>query len=128
MLSECVVLLCVSTELIVESKGLVPEGYVKFLTSDEERQYLSQNPPTNILLPQPQFPPTNHIRDPSTGEETPTLRTWSHPSQQQWRIEEESHGSEGEWIDGPNHERKYAADEVLVDSVTEGIEKVNVER
>jgi hypothetical protein len=46
--------------LTVESKGLVPEGYVRFLNDEEERQYLSQSPPTNTLLPQG-----------SSGEETP---------------------------------------------------------
>ena|SRR5271156_1444309 len=107
--------------LIVESKGLVPEGYVKFLTSDEERQYLSQNPPTNTLLPQ--FPGTNHILN-SDGQETPTLKTWSQPSQQQWSIQEEDDGGdEDEWIDEPNEEGKED-----LDSVTEAIENVHVER
>jgi len=45
---------------ISESKGLVPEGYVRFLNEEEERQYLSQSPPSNTLLPQE-----------SSGEETP---------------------------------------------------------
>ena len=112
----CVCAYLLVVMLIVGSKGLVPEGYVKFLTSDEERQYLSQNPPTNTLLPQ--FPGTNHIPN-TDGQETPTLKTWPQASQQ-WSIQEEdTTGDEDEWIDEPNEEQ--------VDSVTEAIEKVHVE-
>ena len=50
---------------VEESKGLVPEGYVRFLNEEEERQYLAQSPPTNTLLPRDDA----YAMD--TGEETP---------------------------------------------------------
>jgi beta-lactam-binding protein with PASTA domain len=53
---------------VLESKGLVPEGYVRFLNEGEERQYLAQSPPSNTLLPRGDQQQTMF---PSSGEETP---------------------------------------------------------
>jgi len=54
---------------VEESKGLVPEGYVRFLNEEEERQYLAQSPPTNTLLPR------DDAYAADTGEETPRPTT-----------------------------------------------------
>jgi len=62
----------------VESKGLVPEGYVRFLNEDEERQYLTQSPPSNTLLPRDQ----DTTVFTSSGEETP--RPTIFHAKQQW--------------------------------------------
>jgi len=77
--------------LIVENKGLVPEGYVRFLNEEEERQYLEQSPPSNTLLP----PLENQI-PPGSGEETPRQTTrWpssSHVDQDDWTANTSSGG------------------------------------
>jgi hypothetical protein len=93
-------------ELIVENKGLVPEGYVRFLNEEEERQYLMQSPPTNTLLPRQE---TTSTQD--SGEDTPrqtilVSREWN----------------DDDWIDDPepneHTEPEYA----------DGAQKVRVER
>lgn len=78
---------------MVESKGLVPEGYVRFLTEQEEEQYLNQTPPTNILLP----PPLD------SGEATPRQPTQSWPE------------DDAEWID--KSEISEPSDPIIVPQV-----------
>lgn len=84
---------------MIDNKGLVPEGYVRFLNGDEERQYLAQSPPSNTLLPQ---------RDPfpSTGEDTPRQTQLSHTKQQQWNTNPYHDNDEEEWIDEPEEPSK----------------------
>ena len=78
----------------LDNKGLVPEGYVRFLNGDEERQYLAQSPPSNTLLP----------RDPisSTGEDTPR-QTQLSQSKHEWNV---NPADEEEWVDEPEDHSK----------------------
>lgn len=106
----------------VESKGLVPEGYVRFLNEDEERQYLAQSPPSNTLLPRNQ----ENVKN-SSGEETPrpTLAT-KHP---QWNTTTEDHGAgdgEEEWIEEP--EGTEGRENSNVGSMTTGVQNVSMQR
>lgn len=80
--------------LNLDNKGLVPEGYVRFLNGDEERQYLAQSPPSNTLLPRDPIP--------STGEDTPR-QTQLSPSKQRWNVHPPD---EGEWVDEPEDTSK----------------------
>ena len=100
---------------MVESKGLVPEGYVRFLNDEEERQYLAQSPPTNTLLPRP-----------SSGEETPTQ-----PPKGQWETDVAG-DDDDEWIDEPdgiNKSVKWGEEDVSERvEVSEGVEEVTVEK
>jgi hypothetical protein len=94
----------------IESKGLVPEGYVRFLNGEEERQYLDQSPPTNTLLP----------RIMGSGEETPT-QPQSQPKQQ-WTTDVTD---DDDWIDEPEGINKNV--EWNVDTVERGVGNVSVE-
>jgi hypothetical protein len=94
--------------LMEESKGLVPEGYVRFLNEDEERQYLEQSPPSNTLLP----------KDPiilSVGEDTP--RGINQSARSRWN-------EEGDWVDDAGN---TSGGEDWV-GLTTGVEHVRVER
>ena len=71
---------------------MVPEGYVRFLNENEERQYLSQSPPSNTLFPRDQDPSFLS----SSGDETPRQPTQTLKGE--W-INPELALNEGEWID-----------------------------
>ena len=76
---------------------MVPEGYVRFLNEDEERQYLAQSPPSNTLLPRDQDTTVFS----SSGEETPRP-TISHTKQQWIQSTEDTNNQDeggGEWVD-----------------------------
>jgi len=75
---------------LIDNKGLVPEGYVRFLNGDEERQYLAQSPPSNTLLP----------RNPtlSSGEDTPRQPQTTQPLEQEWNTHPKD---DEEWVDDP---------------------------
>lgn len=70
----------------------MPEGYVRFLNEDEERQYLAQSPPTNTLLPR-------EVAE-SSGEETPRQPTLS----KQLKAESPGNADDDEWVDEPEEE------------------------
>src|SRR5580704_17086935 len=71
-----------SFDLMLESKGLVPEGYVRFLNQEEERQYLDQSPPSNTLLPR--NPPE---QSKNIGDQTPNPKT-SWPAERELPMQE----------------------------------------
>jgi hypothetical protein len=62
---------------------------VRFLTEEEERQYLSQSPPTNTLLPK------DDVYMANTGDETPRptttalARDWISSTNQDERVDED---------------------------------------
>ena len=112
-----------------ESKGLVPEGYVRFLNEDEERQYLAQSPPSNTLLPRSGQDTTHQFA--STGEDTPRQITSTLPTKESWDNPDQDVDSGGEWVDDPipqdtHHERGSRDD--WMDGMIAGVQKVNVQR
>jgi hypothetical protein len=103
-----------------ESKGLVPEGYVRFLNDDEERQYLSQSPPSNTLLPRDQQDQSSTFSS-STGEETPrppmsTKQPWIHTPEIDENEEEKRENDEPE----SQNSRKEVGDDWNVDGMIDG--------
>jgi beta-lactam-binding protein with PASTA domain len=96
---------------------LVPEGYVRFLNEDEERQYLAQSPPSNTLLPRDQD--TTILS--SSGDETPRPPI-SHTKQQWIQLTEDTTnqgGGGGEWVDGDDDAAKEDrnVDEIITERV-----------
>jgi len=99
----------------------VPEGYVRFLNEDEERQYLAQSPPSNTLLPRDQE--TSPF---SSGEETPRPTTQISHEKAKW-ISSETNTDEGGWVDEPEVQAQ-SRDDWDVDGMITGVQKVNVQR
>ena len=80
----------------------MPEGYVRFLNEDEERQYLAQSPPSNTLLPR-----DHDFLLASSGEDTPRQPNLI----KEWNTDSGEVGNDGndgyddvEWVDEPKAE------------------------
>lgn len=123
---------------LVESKGLVPEGYVRFLNEDEERQYLAQSPPSNTLLPREDQEPFQFGS--TTGEDTPRQTTSILHSKESWDNPSHPAGEEvdpgGQWVDDPLPQDTHrssstgnlSAGDDWMDGMIAGVQKVNVQR
>ena len=69
---------------------------MRFLTEEEERQYLAQSPPSNLLFP----------RDPdmplfSSGEDTPRQTQLSQEKHPQWDVVPNDNEDNPGWVDLP---------------------------
>jgi len=102
-----------------DNKGLVPEGYVRFLNEEEERQYLEQSPPSNTLLPKNQMV--------QSGEATPRVTNQS-VIQSKWEQHHQQEDDEGEWVDEPDDSSATETAGGDWVGLTTGVDHIQVER